>query len=753
MRIVRYWQEGLWQTIYNQQPLSQTLLTKALTYSQAEILSGDLQTSAVADKSMAVWVAPLIFYKATPTPEYWIPLWLPATLTNNQLTLRSDNVLPWVPAGQFDAAEIGPFEGERAAVDDWLRYECLNEENQLIWESWSECVNACIEALDIFSEKPWQETLLARGFEIMSESMIWPESELLGEALPEEALSPLLKQFAEIDEIEKSQLLEALSLQPILRNLCGSAEKTLTHSVYQTALKILSLTDEPLITLRTPIGCNKVSCLATLIASKVVQQTIHQQTLPKITYLTTQENEIAALLAYFNTAYPTATLAQCQQTFADYQQGLAICQQLQGEQSNEADLDDLQQEDESLEKTLQGYFAKQEQLQPKSRLARFLNRFRKNKQHAAELMSLGEKIRRCKTKRAKIHRTIVKVVELLNIHRQAQKDWQTWIQQSGMSMVSIEDIQRCYSEKLFRMVMGYWQCQTADWLQINPHADLAMDYVFIDHAERYTPQQIAPYLSQAKQAFFLGDNQEHESVPSISQLAEERALSKHLLDDEDTIEQMHYKGMMLSTGNAFTVALANSRAQLVSLPIDKIYHPDISRFLGEEPAHELLIEQELFSSLDGLRFVEIEGVTEKRNQEFVNEHEAQTVVQWILSGPLRSRQQLIQIFTPFKAQQHYLNQQLQAAGLACAVYDLANLPNQVSDYVIFSPVYTAGCRRPFMFDRGEQHFYRMIARARCGFWIIGDKRIFDSKMHSPSGKLAKTLFAKTTVVAQQEMIC
>ncbi len=753
MRVVRYWQEGLWQTIYNQQPLSQALLLKALTYSQREILTGDLQTSIVTDNPLAVWVAPLIFYKPAPTPEYWIPLWLPATLANNQLSLRSENVLPWVPAGQFDACQTGPFEGERAAVDDWLRYECLNEENQLIWENWSECVNACIEALDIFSEEPWQETLLARGFEVMKEAMIWPEAALLGEPLNEEAFSPLLKQFSEINEVEKSQSLEEIVSQPELINFCGSCEN-LSQSVYQATSKLLSLKDEPLLTLRTPIGSDKVSCLATLIASKIVQQTIHQQTLPKITYLTMDANEITALLACFKTDYPAATLAECQQAFTEYQQGLAIYQQLQAEQSTEAELTELQSQDELLEKSLQGYFAQQEQLKPKSALARFLSKFHKNKQNAAELLSLGEKIRRCKTKRTNIHRKIVQVVESLNTHRQAQRDWQSWTQQSGMSMLSIEEIQCSYTRKLFSMVMGYWQRQVkTDWLLINPHADADMDYVFIDHAERYTPQQIAPFLSKAKQAIFLGDNQEHESVPAISHLAEERALSKHQLDDEETIEQMHYKGMMLGTGNALTVALANSAAPLISLVPDKIYHPDIGRFLGEPPALRQQIEQELFSPFDGLHFVEIEGVTEKRNREFVNEHEAQTVVQWILSGPLRSRQQLIQIFTPFKAQQHYLNQQLQAAGLSCAVYDLTSLPNQVSDYVIFSPVYTAGCRRPFVFDRGDQHFYRMVARARCGFWIIGDKRIFDAKMHSPSGKLAKEFVKKAAVLLQQETAC
>jgi len=749
MRIVRYWQEGLWQTIYNQQPLPKALLEKAWQCQQQEIITGQLKTAFPVEDAVPVWVAPLVFYKASPHPEYWVPLWLPALIEKQQLLLRHDKSLPWVPASQFDSCQYGPFQGERAAVDDWLRYECLNEDNGLIWDNWPDCVKACIDALSIFSEHPWQETLLANGFQVMQQSMIWPEATLFGAPSGEQALSPLLKQFCELDEVEK--LTSPENSFRASDSFCGSAKVELAKSTYQAVSALLALHEEPLLVLRTPIGSDKIGCLSSYIASKMVQYTVKANRLPTIALLTSDTQNAAMLLqSFIPTLHDPVTLIELKQAYMDYQDGLRWAEAAQDGQENERLLAELQLEDESLEQVLQGYFKKQDELKPKSRLAQFLQKFHKDKQKAAQSLMLSEKIRKCKTKRTNIHRKIVKVVEDMNERRQFQVQWQEWLQRFLPGVPGdIASVQLAYSHKLLAMSLAYWQQQNAlrDWLVINPSCEQHFDCIVIDEAQTKMPQQVAPYLANTTQALFLGNNQEHETSPAISPLAEERALAKHQLDDEETIEQMHYKGMLIGTGNALTVALANTRVPVMTLDAG-LYHPQIADFLGERQ-YEPLTE---FTADEGMHFLNIAGCVEKNGLAQRNELEAHTIVHWVLNGPFKAKQHLIQVFTPFAAQRQFIQQQLQLAGVRCPVYDFAHLPNEVGEYGVFSPVYTQLCRRPFIFDRGEHHFYRMIARARRAFWIVGDKRIFDPKMHSPSGQLAKRIFGQAGVSKTVESV-
>ncbi|HRE31400.1 MAG TPA: hypothetical protein PLD88_05435, partial [Candidatus Berkiella sp.] len=149
-------------------------------------------------------------------------------------------------------------------------------------------------------------------------------------------------------------------------------------------------------------------------------------------------------------------------------------------------------------------------------------------------------------------------------------------------------------------------------------------------------------------------------------------------------------------------------------------------------------EAQAFSEKNGFHFLDIKGICIKNTEhQWSNEHEAIAIVDCLLTGTLQQSE--VQIFTATVAQQQLILQKLHHTGLNYPVYSLRDIVSLQTDYVIFSPVYTSGTPRPFLFDRGEQHFYRMIARARKGFWFIGDQRIFDPKTHSPSGQIAKYL--------------
>lgn len=744
--LVRYWQEGLWQTIYNLQPLQASQLVIAWQCPRQDIMHGVLSIELATTEPVAVWVAPLVFCKQGLTPEYWIPLWLPAELYQQQLRLRTDSALPWVPANQFDASLQGPFTAERSVVDDWLRFDYLTPDNQVVFSNWSDYLNGCIEALDTFSEQPWQETLAKRGFQLSDTSYVWQATALIDDTEP--LLSSLLEQYCNLSEVEKNASVDEENSFAQAASLCGVMSETLvTEESYHAILQILARQTEPLLAIQASIGSDKLACLSALVASTMVQKLLAKQALPKIALLTPQTGQYAKLTSALNSSKTPVSFEALQQTYAEYEQALAMLNTLLMEEQNESLLVDLQQEDESLEKILQDLFAKQEALKPKSRFKRCLSFFYQDKKKVAAMLSLSEQIRQCKIKRTKIHQAIVRVVELINERSKVEKAWQAWSQKMMPGVLaSRQSMQFAISHKLFNMALAYWQQHepTTQWFTINPNAVQAYDLLIIDSAHRYLPQQIAPYLTQAKRAIFMGDNQEYEAMPAISSIAEERALAKHQLQDEDIIEQMHYKGMLQSIGNAFQVALANSNVISCQLPSRILYHPAINQVLRINK--KTLQVTEKFNEGDGLHLLDKPGNCEKQGNEFVNELQAAAIVDWLLQGPLRARLADIQIMTPFNLQQQVLLAKLQAAGIACPVYDFQNLPSRVCDYVIFSPVMTLGMQRPFLFDRGEQHFYRMMVRASRGFWIVGDKRIFDPKTHSPSGQIAKHLFGKVQPV-------
>ncbi|MCS5711754.1 DNA2/NAM7 family helicase [Candidatus Berkiella aquae] len=729
LSLIRYWQEGVWHTTYNQQPLLPEQLTQAWRCQREEMLAGHLQVATSLD-SQAVWVAPFVLIGQDST--YWIPLWIPAILQEKQLAVRADNVLPWIPGNQFDS-QNGPFIAERSVVDDWLRFEYLTEDNQVAFQNWSDCIGACIDALNSFSESSWQQALAERGFLLSQESLILPES-----AITQLRLSPLLQQFCDLEEVQKTEADE--EDDAALHLLCGAVSDTpLAQNTYTTLLHMLSLPNEQLLALQAPIGSDKITCLLTLLASKLVQQTAMHQRAPKIALITPQSEPFAALFQI----KPDEALVSWEllhQAYEDYVKNITLAHTFINEDENENLLAKLQQEDESLEKIMQDLFSQQDTHQSKTLLSKCLQVIYKDKNKKAALLALSDKIRQCKTKRTRIHQAIVRVVELISQKRNNEKNWHNWKNRFLLSDINdFQAVQLAAGKKLFAMTLTYWQQQKnqPDWLSINPKPEGDYDLVVIDSAHRFMPQQIMPYLACAKQALFVGDSKEIESLPAISSVAEEKALVKHHLHDEEIIEQMHYKGMLQSIGNAFTVALANTNILLENLALSNDYHTQLSQFLGEKRAISSPKEP-VFSEKNGFHFLDVRGFCSKNTQhQWSNELEATAIVECLLTGALYQSE--VQIFAATVAQQQLILRKLHHAGLDRAVYSLRDSAPSQTDYVIFSPVYTIGTPRPFLFDRGEQHFYRMIVRAKKGFWLIGDKRIFDPKTHSPSGQLAKYL--------------
>jgi hypothetical protein len=222
---------------------------------------------------------------------------------------------------------------------------------------------------------------------------------------------------------------------------------------------------------------------------------------------------------------------------------------------------------------------------------------------------------------------------------------------------------------------------------------------------------VAPLLATAKKVLFLGDDNEIAPSPCMSAREEEAVLEQFQLQDDEVIEQLHYKGMLAGSGNAFRVALVHAgiEHQSVNAPI-----PLLGKLM-------------------------VAGVSERQDKGLQNSIEVHQIINWLLTGPLAHDHANTIVVTSFNAQKKLLRHLLAEAGIGCNVFTFYELPETSVDNVIFSPVYTHLDRRPFLFDQGYSYFNSLFHRVNKILWIIGDLQIFDPKMHSPSGLLAKKL--------------
>jgi hypothetical protein len=227
---------------------------------------------------------------------------------------------------------------------------------------------------------------------------------------------------------------------------------------------------------------------------------------------------------------------------------------------------------------------------------------------------------------------------------------------------------------------------------------------------------------------------------------QEQAILRYELDDEDIKEQLHYKGMMISAGNAFVAGHRNSRSeegQFEPSLILKEREPVCSYF--QEYLYFLNYKKDLCifkqEKVDNCGFyaLDIRGKCEYQLEGCVNMMEAQAIIEWLKTGPYATRTKEVLLVTPFVTQKRILSALLHSHQMSCEVATFYNLKDKLWDAIVFCPVLTQENPRPFAFDQGDNWIYSLIVRVKEALWVIGDLRILDPKMHSPSGCLAKVI--------------
>lgn len=457
-------------------------------------------------------------------------------------------------------------------------------------------------------------------------------------------------------------------------------------------------------------------------------------------------------------------------------------------------LEALQQEDETYEMEFAELLALQEAMgrkKPESFFSRLFSR-RNAEKNGSEIQKangirqyktleeIGDRIRQVKVIRAKIHLQLVTVADKMATSTHG-KVWQQWLEENQFdipkSIYKEEDlrayIQNAFSEKLWQLAIYYWlaseplhsleeethlsplyqdftlfKWDTQPFLGWHPVKTLEKEValLLIEESNRLYPQHVAPLLANVNKAVLFGDEKDIGPLIATTLSQQEQAILRFGLDDEDIKEQLHYKGMMISAGNAFITGQRNSRIEeeqfeptLILKERESVcsYFEEYLYFLNYKK--DLCIFKQEKVNNCGFYALDIRGKCEYQLEGCVNMMEAQAVIEWLRTGPYATKTKEVLIVTPFVTQKRILISLLHSHQINCEVSTFYNLKDKLWQTIVFCPVLTQENPRPFAFDQGDNWIYSLIIRAKEALWVIGDLRILDPKMHSPSGCLAKVI--------------
>ena len=295
-----------------------------------------------------------------------------------------------------------------------------------------------------------------------------------------------------------------------------------------------------------------------------------------------------------------------------------------------------------------------------------------------------------------------------------------------------------------------------------------IDLLIVDEAGQVAPQVSAGMVALAKKALVVGDSKQLEPVWGVEEKVDRANLKRHLTADRydaESFEQVQQAGITASSGSVMQIAKALSKYQkrdALGLAYER------GMFLAEhyrcDPkiiayCNELAYRGRLKPKRGvtkhpwpRLGYVHVKGDSLKIGGSRQNEREAETLVAWIVSnrdallaeykGKANSLNEIIGIVTPFKPQERAIKRALSREGIALEkVGTVHTLQGAERPFILFSSVYTSRDQGSYFFDLGVNMLNVAVSRAQDSFLVFGDMDIFDPVAPSPSGLLARHLFA------------
>ncbi len=290
-----------------------------------------------------------------------------------------------------------------------------------------------------------------------------------------------------------------------------------------------------------------------------------------------------------------------------------------------------------------------------------------------------------------------------------------------------------------------------------------IDLLIVDEAGQVAPEVSGGMMALAKKALIIGDSKQLEPVWSIEEKVDRANLKRHCLaDNDERFEALKKAGFLASSGSVMQLAQCTSKYQ---------EHSVITRERGMFLAEHYRCAPKIIAYCDELAYagklrpkrdvklhpwthlgyVHVKGESlQTAGRSRYNKREAKTLVTWLSENrdallahyQKNNLSDVVSVITPFKAQARTIIEALAENGLALEkVGTVHTLQGAERPFVLFSPVYTSRFEGTPFFDRGVNMLNVAVSRAQDSFFVFGDMDIFDPALQSPSGFLARHLFA------------
>lgn len=291
-----------------------------------------------------------------------------------------------------------------------------------------------------------------------------------------------------------------------------------------------------------------------------------------------------------------------------------------------------------------------------------------------------------------------------------------------------------------------------------------IDMLIIDEAGQVVPEVAGASFSLAKKAIIVGDTLQIQPVWSIPTAVDIGNLKYHELQtDSYTYDDLTNTGMLASCGSVMEIARRQTKYSTAEgdggfwLTEHRRCVPEIIAYCNELAYHGKLEPKRKSIGdyfLPHMGYAHIPGSSEKRGGSVENKLEAEVIVSWIdrnkdellkfysVEGLTRI-EDIVAVVTPFAPQKRLLVEKLEQVGLkGVKAGTVHTLQGDERPIVIFSPVYDSNHASEYYFNQGVYMLNVAVSRARDSFLVFGDMGVFSTASSTPSGLLAKYLFAK-----------
>lgn len=289
-----------------------------------------------------------------------------------------------------------------------------------------------------------------------------------------------------------------------------------------------------------------------------------------------------------------------------------------------------------------------------------------------------------------------------------------------------------------------------------------IDYLIFDESGQINSYVAAPSLALAKRAVIVGDTKQLEPIHNIPDVVDQGNCKRfHLIDGEEQYKEF------TETGFAATYNSLMNRAHYLcdfkqaedleesGFLLREHWRcvPEIASYCNElayngclEPKRSPLKDR----FYPALGYAHIPGTPEVKGESRCNPLEAQVIGTWLKKNEERIRQcygnkplhEIVAIITPFKPQSDILKKIFNDLKLArdITIGTVHSLQGAERPLIIFSPTYGESDSLHFV-DRKVNFFNVALSRAKDSFLIFGNMAQFNTASATPSGLLARKLFA------------